>query len=82
MLSSSLINCKTLGMIGVDFMVWGQEATTVFHEHSELQPLVWCKRLIERNLGRPIRVYLWGIGTDIVTQPQMELLIQQWIEET
>lgn len=79
--ATSTIDCKTYGMIGVDFMVWGQEATTVFHEHSELQPLVWCQRLIERNMGCPVRVYLWGIGTDIVTEPHMEVLIQQWIEE-
>lgn len=81
MVATSTINYETYGTIGVEFMVWGQKATTAFGEVSELQPLVWCQRLIQYNMGIPVRVFLWSIGTDIVTPPQMEVLIQQWIEE-
>lgn len=62
----------------VVFDVWGQRSETVFDKDSELAPLEWCKRIVEKNLARPIEIYLLSTRAKLIDAGLMERMISQW----
>ena len=58
--------------IVVAFDMWGQRCQTVFDASSELDPLEWLGRMVEKGWLLPIEVFRESDGLVLYTEDQLQ----------
>lgn len=66
-----------LGPVIVVFDMWGQRCETVFDTTSELDPLTWIGRMVEKGWMLPLEIFRPNDGLILYTEDDLHKKFQE-----